>query len=444
MKKNNLLYRIVKPLLEIKGLCARKIRDYQAVRNFRSERKIYHPLINDKINVGFVITQNLSDWGKTEPIFFALKSDGRFEVTIICIPGWYGETRTLDNKLTNDTYEELSKMLEYRDVNIVNGWKGGDDFVDLETFNFSYVFYNSPYPMFSPTMYHPKYVSKFTKLCYTPYGFILSKVFYPISASWDFYRWLYCCYCCSIEEKKYFDSRIKKAKTQKLQRIAFCGFPRIYQFLRKQNTESLVWSFSKNYERVIWTPRWSTNDSICGSNFFKYKDFFQELARRNIDIDFVFRPHPLTFGNFIQTGEMTREEVDFYKKKCNTDNSRLDETSEYASTFWQSTVLITDFSSVIIEYFITGKPIIFCTTKTNMDEPTEEFIKILSCCYIANNENEIKSYLEQLHAGMDSLKEKRQSVIGEIFGNDLEHIPEKIAEDLYLDWKKNNISSPYK
>ena len=431
LKKNKILYTIWK-----NGIG--KINDYQAKRNFKFERKIKHHLVNGKINVGFVITQGLSNWGKTEPVFLALKNDGRFQVTIICIPEWYGESRVQDKKLTNNTYNELIKMPNYKDIKIINGWKGDNNYEDIKKFDFSYVFYNSPYPCFLPKSYHPKYVSKFTKLCYTPYGFILSRIFYPIATHWNFFRWLYCCYCCSNLEKKYFDSRIQKAGTQKLQRIAFCGFPRIYQFLIKQNDQSTIWSFSKNRERVIWTPRWSTSDTICGSNFFKYKDFMLDLVHANTDIDFVFRPHPLTFGNFIQTGEMTGEEVDIYKRNCNTDNSKLDETAEYASTFWNSTALITDFSSIIIEYFITGKPIIFCTTPTNMDEPTEEFRKILSCCYIADNHTEIKKYLDLLHNGKDPLREQRLAAISDIFGNDLEHIPENIADDLYSDWEKNN------
>ena len=81
LKKNKILYKISKKWIE-------KINDYQAKRNFKFERKINHHLENGKINVGFVITQGLSNWGKTEPIFFALKNDGRFQLTIICIPEW--------------------------------------------------------------------------------------------------------------------------------------------------------------------------------------------------------------------------------------------------------------------------------------------------------------------------------------------------------------------
>ena len=414
------------------------ISDIKASANFKAEQRLTHALVDGKINVGFVFAQVTSDWNKTEPVFMALKNDSRFNITIVACPPWIGENRVIfGDKSTNTNYQYFKTKEGYQNVNVIDAWLGDENYIDLKKFDFSYIFYNSPYFVFYPKSYHPKYVSEYTKICYTPYGYTLSKMFYPISSSWDAFRWFYCVYACSKGEKEYFDGRIKKKGTANLQRVAFCGFPRMHSFVAQKDANSPVWKFSKNDFRVLWTPRWSTEDAIGGSNFLKYKDFMLELVKENSDVDFVFRPHPLTFGNFIQTGQMTRLQVDAYKAACNTNNSKLDEDADYASTFWNSSALITDFSSIIIEYLITGNPIVFCTTKTNMDQPTEEFEKILSCCYIADNGEDIKKYLLQLKKGEDPLKEKRLIAIKEIFGDDLEQLPNRICEDLYQDWAKN-------
>lgn len=434
VKKNKPLYACWHVVRSCKNAMTCKVRDIKARVNFKSERKLTHALVDGKINVGFVFAQVSSDWNKTEPIFLALKNDGRFNVTIIACPPWIGEKRVIfDDKSTNTNYQYFKTKEGYQNVNIIDAWLGYENYIDLRQFDFSYVFYNSPYFAFYPKSYHPKYVTKYTKICYTPYGYTLSKMFLPISSSWDEFRWFYCVYACSKGEKSYFDDRIKKKGTANLQRVAFCGFPRMHSFVAQKDANAPMWEFSKNKFRALWTPRWSTEDAIGGSNFLKYKDFMLELVKDNPDIDFVFRPHPLTFGNFIQTGQMTKPQVDSYKVACDTNNSKLDETSEYAPTFWQSGVLITDFSSIIIEYFITEHPIVFCTTKTNMDQPTEEFEKMLSCCYIANSEEDIKKYLLQLKKGEDPLKEKRLIAIQEIFGDDIDKIPSRICDDLWQD-----------
>lgn len=432
-KKNKPLYACWCVVRDCKNTIVSKICDGKAKANFKAEQKLAHALVDGKINVGFVFSQDSSDFGKIEPVFLALANDSRFVVTLVCLPPWIGEDRKFYDNSRNENYEFCKTKFADGNVKIIDGWLGGDKFVDLKIFDFSYVFFNSPYPHFSPKSYHPKVVSRYSKICYTPYGFTLSKIFRPISSGWEFFRWLYCCYCVSLDEKKFLDDRLVNAGTQTLQRNAFCGFPRIYGFAKQKNVESPVWDFSKNDFRVLWTPRWSTEDAIGGSNFLKYKDFMLELVKENPGIDFVFRPHPLTFGNFIQTGQLTRTQADSYKAACNTNNSKLDESAEYASSFWRSSALITDFSSIIIEYLITEHPIIFCTTKTNMEQPTEEFEKILSCCYIANSGEDIKRHLIQLKKGEDPLKEKRLIAIQEIFGDDIDKIPSRICDDLWQD-----------
>lgn len=65
----------------------------------------------------------------------------------------------------------------------------------------------------------------------------------------------------------------------------------------------------------MWTPRWTTNKKLGGSNFFVYYKLLLEYAEKNDDVDLLCRPHPLMFDNFLKTGEMKIEEIDDYKKE---------------------------------------------------------------------------------------------------------------------------------
>ncbi len=169
----------------------------------------------------------------------------------------------------------------------------------------------------------------------------------------------------------------------------------------------------------------------------RHKDFLPKYAEENPNVDVLFRPHPMTFDNFIKTGEMTAEEVaDFIKKRNDCHNTSMDNSKEYGATFWQSSVLLTDISAVVIEYFVTGKPIIFCTSNNADVTYLNFFNKILSVCYVAKNESDIAMYLEQLKTGNDPLKSKREDMIKNIFGEDLSQTPSRIANDIVEDFKK--------
>ena len=208
------------------------------------------------------------------------------------------------------------------------------------------------------------------------------------------------------------------------------GMPALQQLLEKNVAKTKVWDFSDNTFRVMWTPRWTTDLSHGGTNFFEYKDSLLAFADKNPDMDFLFRPHPLAFDNFIKTGEMTVEEVTAYKQKiADMSNVCLDVEKEYVATMWNSSVLISDLSGVMPEYFITGKPIIYCGTNMIL-QPTEHFQSIIDGCYCVKNEEELFHVLTELKKGNDSLYEKRQQIMKEVFGKNLSRASEMIVEEL--------------
>ena len=107
-----------------------------------------------------------------------------------------------------------------------------------------------------------------------------------------------------------------------------------------------MWSFSKNNFRVVWTPRWTLDPGVGGTNFLRYKKQFVELIKSRTDIDFVVSPHQLMFGNLINIGAIKEEEVcSFQSFLNNATNALLDENKNYEGTLWGSDVLVTDYSS---------------------------------------------------------------------------------------------------
>ena len=79
--------------------------------------------------------------------------------------------------------------------------------------------------------------------------------------------------------------------------------------------------------RILWTPRWTTQERIGGSHFFEYKDLFLEFAEKygSEELKFAIRPHPLMFDHFVTEGQMTEQDVADYKAQLAAHDIELDE-----------------------------------------------------------------------------------------------------------------------
>ena len=130
-------------------------------------------------------------------------------------------------------------------------------------------------------------------------------------------------------------------------------------------------------------------------------------------MDFIFRPHPLSFENFLKTGQLSLSELDLmgsvYQKSL---NMVIDKGGGYEDTFVTSDILVSDMSTILFEYFATGKPIIY----THRVDHFNEFGKKLSeGFYWVKNSSELNNTLEMLISGHDPLKVKREEIRRLIF-----------------------------
>ena len=215
-----------------------------------------------------------------------------------------------------------------------------------------------------------------------------------------------------------------------LRKSPCCGIPAMDSILSAKNDHANTWDFAGDRFRILWTPRWTTDKSLGGTNFFTYKDWILDYAKNNGDVACLLRPHPLAFENFIRTGEMTPQEVESYRNQCaETENTAIDTQKEYGATFWQSDVLIGDFSGILPEYFFTGKPLIFCRSNFEL-KPTDFMEQMMEGWYIVDNADELEAVLAQLRRGEDPLKPVRQAAIEALFHTGNENPTDRILSFL--------------
>lgn len=378
------------------------------------------------------IQQDPNCWNKSRALFDLLNADPEFELSLLCVPDPFDQ----DTSSTLRFYREQG--YDAIDARIGDGpWDtqtSQGQWFDIRALKPDYVFYQQPYDHYLPAVYKSSCVSKYAKICLTPYGFSLTEKFLHVVPK-AFFRNLYRLYALTEPEKAANLRRFPVSHKLDLRRTFYFSPLVFADFFRSRGKESPSWAFSKNAFRVIWTPRWTTDKVHGGSNFFNYKDLLPAYADQNPDVDILFRPHPMAFDNFVRTGEMTQAEVDAYIREYDSrGNTALDREKSYDATFWESSVLLTDISAIIVEYFVTGKPIIFCDTQNRTNAYLDFFEKILSACYIANNSQDIEKYLTQLKAGIDPLSQKRKQIAIELFGEAPQQAPQKIRQDLLTDF----------
>ena len=386
--------------------------------SYRSAKRsiLKNRIINKSKRVVF-ICQCESLWPKSEPVYLALKNKG------------------IDCKLL--VVEDL--MSEKKEVSIFE--KYNDDVVYykngiIDELNPKIVFYPRPYDHYLPKDVRTKNVVKKALIAYIPYYFyqrggdngLLKKTFSD----------RVCFYFADQKEaaEQYKNISAKGIKNGHLHCLEF-GYPFFETIGKLFETSDLSKSaFIKNKEglKILWTPRWEFEGENGGSNFLKYKDFIFDKFVNNKEYSFVFRPHPLLFDNFIKKGALSVEEKDSILNMLKeSNNSNYDHSGDYLDTFMDCDILISDTSSMILEFASFGKPLLYCDSNDNEDSSSLWNEIIEKNYFIRNKEELIKCFDEVIKGENESKIQKRKMLSKEILDahkNSAERIAEYIIKQL--------------
>ena len=395
---------------------------------YKLKQKFFGGGRKEKIKVVF-LCQYVPAWNKTRQLYETLKNDLRFEVMMLCVPSDIAK-ETLPGQ-ENDTWEYFTSL----GYDAQNALLEDGTWMDLKGLVPDYVFYPRPYDAYMPRQYHSRFVARYAKVCILMYGMCFTEEDTKVVLTRDFFRNAYYYFAETECMRDICIHRFKFTHLLGLRKTIFLGMPAMLDILISKDQGLGSWAFSKNDFRIMWTPRWTSDLKLGGTNFLDFYQPFLEYAENNQDMDFLFRPHPMAFDNFLKKGEMTEGEIADFKKNCHQlPNVQLDMAQEYTKTFWQTDVLVSDMSGIMPEFFITGKPVIFCVS--NLVLELNAFIKkMCEGCYIAKNIGEVFSYIENIKNGKDVLAEKRKELCKELFGEDLEQIPVRIMEEIVNDCK---------
>lgn len=351
------------------------------------------PHLNHRIKVAFIV-QMAEIWDKESPIYEAMLSDPAFDPYLLVVPPSYDPESTH----INTDYDKSNYFLTHYPSSIRSYQNGS--WISVESMNFDYIFLQRPYDHYLPENFRSYNLVRFSKVCYIPYGFTGADVFNGGNSNKRFFRNIYFAFLES-EYMVQVVSRKFRTKTEKNNhKILSLGYPALIPYF----------SFPpiKKISTILWTPRWSFDRIIGGSNFINYKECFIEAVKSHPEFKFIFRPHPLMFGEILSKGYMSQEEIDNYIGQITALGVIYDKNTPLVESLRNTDVLITDFSSIIIQFFLTGRPIIYCESSIQMNRTYQN---MKDGMYLVHSKEDFISKINDLSIKGDYLKSKRQEII---------------------------------
>lgn len=385
------------------------LKDFKA-RWFLKNYKHYK---SEKIKVAFIV-QMPEIWDKLEPVYDEMSNRSEFDCSLVVVPSFNVQLGCLND--FGYEYDYFSKKYEGKKLHKYNSIKMGEE-------RFNYVFLQRPYDSYLPEELRSYSLMKYSRVCYIPYGQTPSNNFNDLNTNKDFFRNVYFSFSDAPEIAETLRRKFSYNSKNGIQKFEFLGYPSFEKWLISEKLGN------KKHYVVTWTPRWSIDDVIGGSTFFEYKDVIIKLGQ-NKKVKLVFRPHPLMFDSFIEKGLMKKQEVDEYINVLSKNGVTIDIKSNISSVLSKTDILITDISSIIAEFYLTGRPIIFIGNDSVKLKDT--FEKMIIFSYSAHDFEELRSQLSQLIDGIDQKYEERKKNISEfkeVHNKASQRIAEAIAKD---------------
>ena len=395
---------------------------YNLTKNGLSDLRSYHYLskksskTGHKIKVGFIV-QMPELWSKQKSVYERMCHLSLFDPWMVVVPKF---------DYQNGCIGEYSDEKEFFYSACVNRQcvmaKKDSDWIDIKSLEFDYLFYQRPYDVFLPEFYRSNETVKYTKICYIPYATPEKKdtVIYPRS----FFRNIYFGFMEDESAALINAKRYKLTHKKKLQHFCNIGYPAFEECIKQRK--------DCKYENILWTPRWSYDPVVGGSHFFEYEPYLSEFDWK--EQHFMVRPHPMMWENFIRTGKATEQDEKVIKSKWSEHGIEIDSNKSIEDTFRNIDILISDNSSVILMFFLTGKPIIYCIFDVGFGTL---FKSIMPGMYIARNWEEVEKYLKMLQNHEDPLKSVRNEIISNNFPQH-HNVAEKIVNTIAEDYNRRN------
>ena len=361
-------------------------------------------------------------WSTVKELYYLLVADSRFQVTILAIPDI--------SNFKVDNYD----ILKYFSSNSIEYIKAKRTFryYRIGKLKAHYIITCRPFDSCRPLRYSNDNLKKHARLCNIMYATVLARG-HLLNIDYNFYHLgKYDILFAETPESARLYKLKQKEQPQTQTRIIMVGSSKFDAIFYSDYHQSS----STSTQSVLYTPRWNIWDGT--SSFMQLKDLFLQFAKSNPSVEFVFRPHPLMERTFQQTQSHRIAWVTFIRQIEEHGNVFIDVESDYHNAFKRATVLLSDLSSLLAEFLLTGKPVIYIKKKHILNSLGESISRGFYCC---SNEDETLNTLSSILTGYDPKKELRDSIISDSFFFGSQNAAQNIRDRIIADYSGNYLVS---
>ncbi len=384
-----------------------------------------------KIKIIFIVESN-QKWG-WQSVYDEFKKDDRFELLLVTLP--------LTTRFKDKIYpqKEDIEFFSKRNMPIIDGYDYKREVcINLKELGADIIFYTHPW-FVDVHKIPPSVTSEFALTCAISYGFnMVESKCWGTTTPRNFCSNLW----TMFSESKWHKTFYEKGTNLKNKDILYVtGYPKMDAYLDPINPDiEKLWKDDEHKKpRIIYAPHHSIerNGGFGMSNFVEHAGFFLDFAKNHPQYSFLIKPHPVLKSKCEAVNFMTPAEYDEYIEKWRElPNGNAYTLGNYYDIFKTSDILITDCSSFLAEYFVSGKPIVLLESQSRM--PFNDFgLKLREGMYKIQKTDDIESVLYEIFTNNnDKLKETRNKIINQWFflpeGGIGAYIKDYINKQLFL------------
>lgn len=340
-----------------------------------------------------------STWDAMESVYEYMRDDPRFDPVVVHIPVFRRVEQ--DGQIRQEvTYiDYLSPMnipfFDYDQYSLKN------DCPDL-------AFTNQPYESVVPEEFWPGNIAQYTRLVYLPYfaPFSVYESAREALCEMPVYRCAWKVIGSSERHHKYYRKHAANGGGNML----VTGVPKWDPTVRLR-TEPV--EAPKSWEPIISGRRvflWNSFYDFSGSSIPYFVSIYQWF-QAHPDCALIWRAHPMT-----DTVTKLYYPPEYYERleKCielveEAPNMLCDREASYKAAFCNTEAMISDLSSMMFQYLLLDKPVLYIETNGRGKVDKEFFI---DACWMARAENAdaIKSFLDDIYCGKDENRQLRGMV----------------------------------
>lgn len=363
--------------------------------------------INYKIRAVFYAELG-EKWDSMESVYEAMRDDLRFDPVVVLTPV-YREIRQRNGETAKEViYKDyLSPLgipfLEYDQYSLT------EDCPDL-------AFISQPYEGCTPKEFWPEYIAKYTRLVYLNYG-MLGAVFEDTAYSLcqlPVFRYAWKVTGASERFYQYYCQYAFNGGGNML----VTGLPKFDPVIRLRDKGEEIpeaWKQTVQNRTVIL---WNTWYKVSRSSI-AYFDEVTEWFRNHDDYVLIWRMHPLTDTvTKLYYPPADYEKLQKYIAEVKAaPNMILDENASYNAAFSCSDAMISDYSSMMFQYLILDRPVLWIKQQEGNTGPFNG--KMLSGKFLIDwrwmEETEssegIFRFIERVQKGEDRLADTRKMIL---------------------------------